>query len=183
MKNNWMFKSVLLGLVFFAAVLLVKPVGVSTQFSMLSGLFHNNVITNTITVVDEDKQIYTSTNAYYDKSNGKLIKAMQQPLNYDFLFVLAIPLGAYGASKLLQKAQPAAAVPDVSTAKMFFSGFAGGFIVLYGSRMAGGCTSGHMMSGIMQGSVSGLFFAAGVFLTAIPTAILVKKYLSKGDIK
>lgn len=183
MKNNWMFKSVLLGLVFFAAVLLVKPVGVSTQFSMLSGLFHNNVITNTITVVDEDKKVYTSTNAYYDKSNGKLIKAMQQPLNYDFLFVLAIPLGAYGAAKVLQKAQTASLTPQAGSAKLFLNGFIGGFIVLYGSRMAGGCTSGHMMSGIMQGSVSGLFFAASVFLTAIPTAILVKKYFAKDDIK
>ncbi|WP_300643307.1 YeeE/YedE thiosulfate transporter family protein [uncultured Helicobacter sp.] len=26
----------------------------------------------------------------------------------------------------------------------------GGFLLLYGARMAGGCTSGHMMSGIMQ---------------------------------
>lgn len=183
MKNNWILKSVLLGLVFFAAVLLVKPVGVSTQFSMLSGLFHNSVITNTITVVDEDKKIYSSTNAYYDKSNGKLIKAMQQPLNYDFVFVLAIPLGAYAAARLLQKAQPASAMPQASAARLFLNGFAGGFIVLYGSRMAGGCTSGHMMSGIMQGSVSGLFFAAAVFLTAIPTAILVKKYFAKDDRK
>ena len=54
--------------------------------------------------------------------------------------------------------------------------FVGGFILLFGARMADGCTSGHMMSGMMQGSVSGYVFAGAVFATAIPTAIIVKKF-------
>ena len=45
--------------------------------------------------------------------------------------------------------------------------------------MADGCTSGHMISRMMQGSVSGYVFAAAVFATAIPTAIIVKKILYK----
>ncbi|MDD5936596.1 MAG: YeeE/YedE thiosulfate transporter family protein [Clostridiales bacterium] len=53
------------------------------------------------------------------------------------------------------------------------SSFLSGFLLLYGARMAGGCTSGHMMSGMMQSSVSGFVFAAVVFVVAIPTAILV----------
>ncbi len=57
----------------------------------------------------------------------------------------------------------------------YASSFTGGFILLYGARMADGCTSGHMMSGMMQGSVSGYAFAIAVFATAIPTAIIVKK--------
>ena len=44
-----------------------------------------------------------------------------------------------------------------------------------GSRLAGGCTSGHMMSGIMQTSLSGYLFAAGAFAAGIPTAILLFK--------
>lgn len=54
--------------------------------------------------------------------------------------------------------------------------FVGGALVLYGARLAGGCTSGHMMSGMMQTAVSGYLFAFGAFLTAFPTArILLKK--------
>ena len=53
--------------------------------------------------------------------------------------------------------------------------FIGGILLLYGARMAGGCTSGHMMSGMMQGSVSGYAFAASVFVIAIPTAIIVTR--------
>ena len=51
--------------------------------------------------------------------------------------------------------------------------FLAGFLLLYGARMADGCTSGHMMSGMMQGAVSGYIFAGAVFAVAIPTAILV----------
>jgi uncharacterized membrane protein YedE/YeeE len=51
--------------------------------------------------------------------------------------------------------------------------FAGGFIVLFGARLAGGCTSGHMMSGMMQTAVSGYIFAAAAFAAAIPVAILL----------
>ncbi len=184
MKNNtWIKKSLLLGLVFFLAIFLVKPVGVSTQFSMLSGLVHSKIDSQ---IIQEDSQregIYTSTNAYYAKSKGKLIKSMQEPLNYSFVFVLAIPLGAYLAhyrrrqemDSLNSQLKPAA-----TTGQLFRSGFIGGFIILYGSRMAGGCTSGHMMSGIMQGSVSGLIFAAAVFATAIPTAFLMKRIYRGG---
>jgi uncharacterized membrane protein YedE/YeeE len=43
--------------------------------------------------------------------------------------------------------------------------------VLYGARLAGGCTSGHMMSGMMQTALSGYIFSAGAFLAGIPTAL------------
>ena len=51
--------------------------------------------------------------------------------------------------------------------------FVGGVLVLLGARLAGGCTSGHMMSGMMQTSVSGYLFAVGAFIAAVPTAILL----------
>jgi uncharacterized membrane protein YedE/YeeE len=38
-----------------------------------------------------------------------------------------------------------------------------GFILIVGARMAGGCTSGHILSGGMQLSVSSLVFAVFVF--------------------
>lgn len=41
--------------------------------------------------------------------------------------------------------------------------FFGGFILIFGARMAGGCTSGHILSGGMQLSVSSLVFAVFVF--------------------
>ena len=53
--------------------------------------------------------------------------------------------------------------------------------MLYGARMADGCTSGHMMSGMMQGSISGYIFAACVFAVAIPSALLVGRMPRRRD--
>ena len=53
--------------------------------------------------------------------------------------------------------------------------FVGGVIVLWGARHAGGCTSGHMMSGMMQSALSGYAFAAAAFLVAVPVALVVYK--------
>ena len=50
-----------------------------------------------------------------------------------------------------------------SVAKRIIWSFIGGFILIFGARMAGGCTSGHILSGGMQLSVSSLVFAVFVF--------------------
>jgi uncharacterized membrane protein YedE/YeeE len=53
----------------------------------------------------------------------------------------------------------------------YLMAFGARFLVLYGARLAGGCTSGHMMSGMMQTALSGYIFSAGAFLIGIPTAL------------
>lgn len=186
----WIKKGLALGGVFFLAVLLVKPIGVSTQFSVLSGIFHSALDETVITENDERDTGYESTNAYYDKSEGKLAKSIQHPWNYDFVFVLAIPVGAYLAyaandkRKRLQMSD-VGQNPDVPDSRQSFwrrylPSFLGGFIILYGARMADGCTSGHMMSGMMQGSVSGYIFAAAAFAVAIPVALLTGRAAKGG---
>lgn len=182
MKCSWIIKAVALGSTFFLAVLLVKPIGVSTQFTVLSGIFHSALDETVITENEERDTGYESTNAYYDKSDGKLAKAIQNPWNYDFVFVLAIPFGAYAAYAANDKRRrlemsdvgqdPGKPVPRQSFWRRYLPAFMGGFIILFGARMADGCTSGHMMSGMMQGSVSGYLFAASTFAVAIPVAIL-----------
>ncbi|MDD5936595.1 MAG: hypothetical protein PUC65_13715 [Clostridiales bacterium] len=74
---------------------MVKPVGVSTQFSRVSGIVHSAIVPNVIKPDANRESGYRSTNAYYDKDGGKLAKAIKNPMDYDLIFVLAIPLGAY----------------------------------------------------------------------------------------
>jgi len=50
--------------------------------------------------------------------------------------------------------------------------FIGGFILIIGARMAGGCTSGHIISGGMQLAVSSLTFAIFVFAGLLITGRL-----------
>lgn len=178
----WIKKALALGGVFFLAVLLVKPIGVSTQFSVLSGIFHSALNDTLIAKNGERSTGYESTNAYYDKSDGQLAKAIVNPWNYDFVFVLAIPVGSYLAyaandkRKRLQMSDVGQipGLPDSRQSfwRLYLPSFLGGFIILFGARMADGCTSGHMMSGMMQGSVSGYIFAAAAFAIAIPVALL-----------
>ena len=51
--------------------------------------------------------------------------------------------------------------------------FVGGIIILYGARLAGGCTSGHGISGTLQLAVSSWVFFISMFATGIVTAALM----------
>ncbi|WPX07404.1 YeeE/YedE thiosulfate transporter family protein [Metallosphaera sedula] len=57
----------------------------------------------------------------------------------------------------------------------FVGSFLGGYLMLFGARMAGGCASGHILSGDMQMALSGLEFTAAVFAAMIITAKVVYK--------
>lgn len=180
MTLNWKAGGLLLGLVFFAAVLLVKPIGVSTQFVILDGIIADAVEPGLVTSTEDG---FASTNAYLNKSGGKYAKAVANPLNYSFVFVLAMALGgalsvwARGGLPAGDKRVPALWRANFGDAPWprYAAAFAAGFLVLYGARLAGGCTSGHMMSGMMQTALSGYVFTAGAFAAAVPVAILVYK--------
>ena len=181
MALSWKTGGVLLGLVFFAAVLLVKPIGVSTQFVIFDGVLWDAVDPTVVVESADAKSGYASTNAYLDKSGGKYAKSVASPLNYSFLFVLAMVAGA-AISTWMKGGIPQAerTIPAVWRAnfgdskwKRYAVTFAGGFIVLYGARLAGGCTSGHMMSGVMQTAVSGYLFTIAAFAAAIPVAMMM----------
>lgn len=180
MPLNWKLGGILLGLVFFAAVLLVKPIGVSTQFVILDAIAADIVNPGLITQTDDG---YTSTNAYLAKSDGKYAKNAANPLNYSFVFVLAMMVGAFlsalmrGGVGADERRLPAIWYANFGDTpwKRYAVAFAGGFVVLYGARLAGGCTSGHMMSGMMQTSLSGYIFALGAFAAAIPVSMMMYK--------
>ena len=55
----------------------------------------------------------------------------------------------------------------------YLLGFIGGVLLLLGTRLAGGCTSGHVISGTSRLAVSGLTFGLAAFATGIPTALII----------
>jgi hypothetical protein len=181
---NWRVSGLALGLVFLLAVFLVKPIGVSTQFVILDGILWNTV-SGDIVVEDADaKSGYASPNAYLNKSGGKYAKSVANPLNYSFVFVIAMILGGFLAAKLqgTKESKETLTIPSVwrerfgdSAYKRHVAAFIGGILVLIGARLAGGCTSGHMMSGMMQTSLSGYLFTLGAFVVAVPIALFMYK--------
>jgi len=150
---NWLTAGIALGAVFFIAVMLVKPVGVSTQFVILDG-WVRNVFSDDLIVKDETaKSGYASSNAYLNKSGGKYAKSVAHPLNYSFVFVLSMIMGGFIASRWTREKpdKDQRAIPKVwrerfgdSPGKRYAYAFIGGVVGLFGARLAGGCTSGHM---------------------------------------
>lgn len=55
----------------------------------------------------------------------------------------------------------------------YAAAFIGGVILLFGARMAGGCTSGHAISGGLQFAVSSWLFIAAMFASGIAMAFLM----------
>lgn len=174
---------ILLGVVFLAAVWLIKPIGVSTQFVIVDGIVWNLFDSNLITE-DVSTESISSTNAYLNKGGGKYAANVNSPFNYGLIFVFCMVIGGYISGRFSKNKVYCGDrfYPEVwsnkygeSKKKRYFYVFLAGFLVLMGARLAGGCTSGHMMSGMMQTSLSGYLFAAGAFATAIPVSILLFK--------
>ena len=183
-RLNWLYGGLLLGFVLAMAMIIIKPIGASTQFVILDGIIWNKA-KPIVYESNSTKTGYSSDNSYLAKSGGKYAKNVANPLNYGFIFVLSIFLGGFISKmtmgpELREDERDAPTVwnkkfGEDSKLKRYIVAFIGGFLILFGARIAGGCTSGHMMSGMMQTSVSGYFFAFGVFLTAIPMAIFFYK--------
>lgn len=60
-----------------------------------------------------------------------------------------------------------------STAKRLMAAFLGGVIIMFGARMAGGCTSGHGISGSLQLAVSSWLFFLTLFGSGIVTSLVL----------
>ena len=181
---NWFKGGILLGGAFLLAVAFAKPIGVSTQFVIADGIVWNLFSDKVVQQTPESKSGYASPNAYLNKSGGKYAKDIANPINYSFVFVVAMVAGALFSSRIggpkpteLDRSAPEVwrkrfgENPTLRYVTVFFAGL----LVLFGARLAGGCTSGHMMSGMMQTAVSGYIFAGAAFIIAVPTAVLLYK--------
>lgn len=156
-------KAIILGLSFVLAIVLVKPIGVSTEYSVGAGIVDTTIDGNNI------------NREYYQKDNGKIAEEIQNPINYNNIFVLAIPFGGLIAKIIIDRKNKTNAVAVKHNTSSYIKLFIGGFLLLFGARLAGGCTSGHMMSGIMQTSISGMVFAGVVFAVAIGLSLIGRR--------
>ncbi|MBS4032382.1 MAG: YeeE/YedE family protein [Clostridiales bacterium] len=100
-------------------------------------------------------------------------------VDWQMMVVLGIFIGTFIARRRTGGgAGPA--IPDTWKARFgnrywlrYMQGFIGGVLLLLGTRLAGGCTSGHVISGTSRLAVSGLTFGLAAFATGIPTALLI----------
>ena len=179
---SWSLGGLFLGMAFLLAVTFVKPIGVSTQFVIADAMIWDLIQPDIIVEDADSKSGYSSSNAYLNKSDGKNAKNAMEPFNYSFVFVISMMLGAWISSRLKGDRPNDAQkyMPEVwrtrfgdSVMRRNITVFFAGVLVLYGARLADGCTSGHMMSGMMQTAVSGYMFTLAAFVTGIPAAIVI----------
>lgn len=156
----WWAGGLAVGAVLLVAVALVQPIGVSTQYVVLDGVLLHSVLPD------------VTDNSPYLKETSKGWTLA----TYEFLFVAGIPLGAFIAAavtgRLTGRVVPSLWAQRFGPApgKRLAWSFIGGFMLLFGARFGGGCTSGHMISGISQLAISSFVFSTALFSSAIVTA-------------
>ncbi|MCB1227470.1 MAG: YeeE/YedE family protein [Verrucomicrobiales bacterium] len=144
-----------------AFVLVNKPLGMSTEVSKLSGW-----VTGMVTGMDWVKE-----NTYWAKTTPSF--------GYSTVFLIFTAVGAL-LSSLLGGTFRLEKVPTVwaerfgnSVMKRYVGAFLGGAILLFGARLAGGCTSGHGISGTLQLALSGWVFFGVMFVSGVIAARLL----------
>ncbi|MGO8737291.1 YeeE/YedE thiosulfate transporter family protein [Rhodoblastus sp.] len=93
--------------------------------------------------------------------------------DYSVIFLIGLMAGAL-VSSLVSGTFRVETVPNFwrarfggSVAKRFIASFLAGALLMFGARMAGGCTSGHGLSGTLQLALSSWIFIVVVFASAV----------------
>lgn len=131
-----------------------KYLGASTTFVRSAGMVEQTV-----------NPEHVAENVYYQAKKVKV--------DWQFMVLVGILFGAFVASRM-DGSFKLESVPPVwrqrfggGVGRRAVGAFLGGLVLMFGARLAGGCPSGHGLSGLMQMSVSGFlamigFFGAGV---------------------
>jgi len=138
-----------------------NPIGISTAVSQASGAVAEGVV---------GKEAVLS-NPYWKQNVPR----------WDYgTFFLVGTFGGALLSALLGRNFRIETVPQVweerfgpSKGKRMAAAFLGGILTLYGARMAGGCTSGHGISGSLQMALSSWVFLITMFAAGILAALLM----------
>ena len=144
----------------FAFFSVDRPIGVSTAISRTAGMIAGTVAPD-----------HVARNAYFSK--------FRPVVDWEWMLVVGLALGAFASSRLSGD-RPAEPVEGLwrarfgaSRRKRYLAAFLGGVILMFGARLAGGCTSGHGISGSLQLALSGWVFFASVFVSGILTALVL----------
>ena len=138
-----------------------EPLGISTALSSAASVC-------ALPVLGSDG---VANNAYWAKNPLKW--------NGGILFLIGTFLGSL-LSVLISRTFRLEKVPTTwsqqfggSTAQRLVGAFLGGVIIMFGARMAGGCTSGHGISGSLQLALSSWTYFLTMFASGIVTALIL----------
>ena len=163
--SRWATLGILFGLVSAAAIALYGPIGVSGTYPRFVGAVLRRVT-----------PAYAFSNPYLVKMGSLITPETMLVVGLLIGGFLAAWLGRLGTAGAAVSRAPAIETvhaSETTSTRRYADAFLGGFLIIFGARLAGGCTSGHIISGITQLAVSGLIFGAAVFGAGILTAKLI----------
>ena len=138
-----------------------KPIATSTTFARSGGM-----IENFITGGKADQRPY--------------FKKIKLLINWQWMLVFGVVLGSFLSALISGDLQFGVWVPSLwvsafgdSAVLRVLVASAGGIILGFGARFAGGCTSGHGISGTLQLAVSSWVSAIFFFIGGIITAHII----------
>jgi uncharacterized protein len=161
---GWLTWGLMIGLVQVFAIATVAPLGVSTAYPQLVGFVGDTLFPG------------------FAASQPYLKDVVGASIGWEVMLVFGVLAGAFVAAVTTRRGQTAGSVAVAPVAVVGFSGrrtlrlaraFLGGFLFIFGARLAGGCTTGHILSGTAQLALSGLVFAAATFASGILVARLL----------
>jgi len=116
------------------------------------------------------------TNRYYA---ARAAEGLEPRVGWYLILLLGVYLGSLLSARLSGD-RSRVTVPPLwrwrfgdSVSKRFSFAFLGGALMVFGARIAGGCTSGHGISGSLQLAVQSWTFILLAFAVAIATAFLI----------
>ncbi|MBN1763596.1 MAG: YeeE/YedE family protein [Methanomicrobia archaeon] len=144
----------------FAFLLSDKAIGCSTAYARTSGMIERLVRGNKVL----EKQYY---------------KKFAPVVDWEWMLVLGVVIGAFisanlgGTFHVLWVPSLWAASFGTNPVLRWLVALIGGILMGLGARWAGGCTSGHGISGTLQLAVSSWLAAICFFIGGIATAMLI----------
>lgn len=152
---------VLIGVLNIGALIISKkPLGASTSFLKIGGMFY--------ALLDKER---VKSNEYYKMKTPKL--------DWGVMLVIGIVLGAFISAKLSGDFN-LIAIPEMWSKEIsnsfllrFFASMMGGIFLGIGARWAGGCTSGHGISGTSMLSVISWIATICFFIGGIVSAFII----------
>ncbi len=153
----------------------------------MGGILMSGLLLLTFSIFGADRPIGSSTYVPYfagiifdlNPEKYSYLKHIEAPGSWEGIMLLGALFGGFITSVFITKSFRFSLIPtgwktykNNSVASRLLWSFFAGFIMIIGARLAGGCTSGHFMSGMSQMAISAMIFGGVVMMALVVTGRL-----------
>ena len=160
----------------------------------MGGVLMSLLLLLTFSIIGADRPLGSSTYVPYlagmifnlDPEKYEYLKMIKDSGSWQGVLLLGALFGGFITSIFITKSFRFTVIPtgwkqykNKSVISRLVWSFIAGFVMIIGARLAGGCTSGHFMSGMSQIAISSMIFGVVVMISLI---IMGQLFYSKEEI-